>query len=535
MTKKFTAIILSLAVLMSAFAIPAYAATEVTSDIERGFYRFVDKLLDAVVGGITNLIVEPRSFVDVDDYKSENFYEGHKPEEFLKAPADGAEWKLGYANGSIKTGNELEAEHYVGGSLSVTKKLADEVRDDQKIRTVAISDGRGISIFASVDTFGLANNEVKVIREKFQAYADTKGWNITSINISALHQHSCVDTFGLNGDIVGALFTSSFRNLFGLELPSGKNPEFMENLYKVSVQSMIDAVEDMQTGKLYFGTADATKYIREKRNPEVFDPNLNRIRFVPDAAGEKETWIINLPIHCVGNGAAGTMVTGDYPYFMEQYIEKNNNANFMMILGAELAISSEYPEDLVADPYYLEKYPDDEGYARMASYGYLLAELAASITNDVAIEPILNIRNKEVLVPVDNSIFKLAARGGLLTNTVVKSGLDYLTPTEVGYVELGTDYAIALIPGELAPEIAFGGAIKAEDSWDGTEWNYTAFADATDKKLLVFGITNDQIGYLLTDNDWRSYLTENEEIVSTGPKAGAIIAATYLDIYNEIK
>ncbi len=534
MSKKITAIFLSLAVLMSAFAIPAYAATEVTSDIERGFYRFVDGLLDAIVGGITNLIFEPRSFVDKDDYVSENFYEGHEPEEFLTLPAEGAAWSLGYDNSSIQTGKELESEHYVGGSLSVTKKLADEVRDDQKIRTVAISDGRGISIFASVDTFGLANNEVKVIREKFQAYADSKGWDITSINISALHQHSCVDTFGLNGDIVGALFTSSIRNLLGLELPSGKNPEFMENLYEVSVQSMIDAVEDMKTGKLYFGTADATEYIREKREPEVFDSNLNRIRFVPDAEGEAETWIVNLPIHCVGNGAAGTMVTGDYPYFMEKYINEKENANFMLILGAELAISSEYPEDLVADPYYIEMY-NDEGYARMASYGYLLAELAASVENDKELDPILNVRFTEVFVPVSNSIFKLAARGGLLTNTVVKNGLDYETPTEVGYVEFGRDLAIAVVPGELAPEIAFGGAITAEDSWDGTEWNYTAFADATERKLIVFGITNDQIGYMLTDNDWRSYLTENEEIVSTGPKAGAIIAAAYLDLFNEIK
>ncbi len=535
MTKKFTAILLSLAVLMSAFAIPAYAATEVTSDIERGFYRFVDKLLDAVVGGITNLIVEPRSFIDKDDYVSENFYEGHSPDEFIKVPAEDAVWQLGYDNSSIKTGKELEEEHYVGGSLSVTKKLADEVRDDQKIRTVAISDGRGISIFAAIDTFGLANNEVKVIREKFQKYADSQNWNITSVNISALHQHSCVDTFGLNGDIVGALFTSSFRNLLGLELPSGKNPGFMENLYEVSVQSMIDAVNDMQTGKLYFGTADASEYIRDKRVPEVFDGNLNRIRFVPDAAGEKETWIVNLPIHCVGNGAAGTMVTGDYPYFMEEYINKNEDANFMLILGAELAITSDYPDDLVPDPTYTKMYNNDEGYGRMAAYGYLLGELAASVANDVEIDPILSIRCKEVFVPVDNSIFKLAARGGLLTNTVVKNGLSYETPTEVAYVELGINLAIALIPGELAPEIAFGGAIGAEDSWDGTEWNYTAFADATERKLIVFGITNDQIGYLLTDNDWRSYLTENEEIVSTGPKAGAVITDAYLDLFNEIK
>ena len=532
MAKKLTSIILAVAVVFTAFAIPASAADE-TSDVERGFYQFVDGLLDTVVTGIAALIVEPQSFIDKDDYVSENFYEGHSPDEFLDVPAEGAQWTVGYSNASILTGNELTEEHYVGGSLSVTKKLATAQFDDQKIRTVAISDGRGISIFASIDTFGLANNEVRVIREKFQAYADSKGLEITSINISALHQHSCVDTFGLNGDIVGALFTSSFRNLFGMELPSGKNKNFMENLYKVSVQSMIDAVEDMTPGNLYYGTADMTEYIRDKRDPKVFDGNLNRLRFVP-ADGSEETWIVNLPVHAVGHGAAGTVLTADYPYYMEKYINENAGANFMMILGAELAISSEYPEDIYRDPEIIAEY--DDGYAGLITYGNILGEIACSITNDEFVAPILNIRHAELFVPVDNSIFKLAARGGLLTNQVVKNGglLDYEAVSEIGYAEFGTDLAVALIPGELAPEIAYGGAITAEESWVGEEWNYSAFADVTDRKLLVFGITNDQVGYMLTENDWRSYLTENEEIVSTGPKAGAYVADAYLSLFDEI-
>lgn len=532
MAKKLTAIILTIAVFASAFAIPAYAATEVTSDFERGFYRFVDKALDAIVGGITALIVEPRGWETKDNYVSENFYEGLSKDEFLDAPAAGAEWKLGYSNASILTGKELEDEHYVGGSLSVTKKLATFQYDDQKIRTVAISDGRGISIFASVDTFGLANNEVRVIREKFQAIADEEGWNITSINISALHQHSCVDTFGLNGDIIGALFTASIKNLLGLELPSGKNKNYMENLYKVSVQTMVDAVEGMEEGNLYYGNIDMAEYIRDKRAPQGFDGNLNRLRFVPANENSRETWILNLPVHCVGNGAAGTELTGDYPYYIEKYLDEHADANFSMILGAELAISSQYPDDLETDPAIEAEY--DEGYARLAAYGALLGKLACSITNDELVAPVLNIRNKEIFVPVDNSIFKLAARGGLLTNKVVKNGFAYEAVSEIGYAEFGTNLAIAIIPGELAPEIAFGGAIAAEDSWDGTEWEFSSFAEITDRKLLVFGVTNDQLGYMLTDNDWRSYLTENEEIVSTGPKAGAYIADAYLGLYNEI-
>ena len=296
---------------------------------------------------------------------------------------------------------------------------------------------------------------------------------------------------------------------------------------------MINAVNDMKVGKLYFGALDISEYIKDKRAPKVFDGNLNRLRFVPDAENAAETWIVNVPMHCVGNGAAGTELTGDYPYYMEKYINEKAGANFMQILGAELAITSEYPEDLVREEADIAKF--GHGYAGIVAYGKLLGELACSVTDSEEVAPILNIRFTEVFMPINNSIFKLAARGGLLTNTVVKNGFDYETPTEIGYAEFGTTLAVAIIPGELAPEIAFGGAIAAEDSWDGKKWNYSSFAEVTDRKLLVFGITNDQVGYMMTDNDWRSYLTENEEIVSTGPRAGAVVADAYLNLYNEVK
>ena len=81
MAKKITAIILTVALIFSAaFCIPSSAATEVTSQFERGFYRFVDGLLDALVNGISSLIFEPRDWVTRDKYVSENFYEGMEPE-----------------------------------------------------------------------------------------------------------------------------------------------------------------------------------------------------------------------------------------------------------------------------------------------------------------------------------------------------------------------------------------------------------------------------------------------------------------------
>lgn len=533
MKKKVISIVLACAVLMSAFAIPASASTVVTSSVERGFYRAVDTIIDALVGGIAALIKSP-DWVAKKDYVSENFYAGLDANEFLDTPADGAKWKVGYSNASLLTGKELsgEGDYYVGGSLSVTKKLATDVRDDQKVRTVAISDGRGISIFAVLDAYGLANTDVRAIRKIFAEYASANNLNITSVNISALHQHSCVDTFGMNGDIVSAVFTSCIRNILGLELPSGQNKDYMANLYEKTVNSMKEAVANMEEGTLYYGSVNVADYIRDKREPKVFDEELHRLRFVPDSDTSKETWIINGAIHCVGNGAAGTVLTGDYPYYMEKYINENAGANYFYIQGAELAISLQTAL-IESDPAAVEQY--GERYAKLMAYGEKLGEIVCTISDETEVEPIFNIRYTEIFVPIDNSILTLAAKCGLLLNQVVKVGLGYEVATEVGYAEFGDKLAVAIIPGELAPEIAFGGADTAAESWTGTDWNYPSFEDAAGKELIVFGITNDQIGYILNENSWHSYLTENEEIVSTGPKAGETITEAVLGLIKEVK
>lgn len=532
MKKRVISIILAVSLIISAFTLPSFAREDVTDKSMQHLYTFLDKTVNALVGGIAALIATPK-WQNKEDYKTENFYKGLDKTEYKTEAGDESVWSVGYANASILTGKEVGGgNYYVGGSLSVSKKLATEQWDDQKVRTIAISDGRGINIFSSVDCFGMANPDVRIIRSKFAQYAKEKGLDITTVNVSALHQHSCVDTFGMNGDIVDALFMSSIRTILGKELPGGQNKEYMENLYNKAVQSMIEAVENMQTGKIYFGTVDIAEYMYDKRDPQVFDGNLNRFRFVPDDGG-KETWIVNGSMHCVGNGAAQKELTGDYPYYMEKYINKNDNANLFYILGAQLAITSDY-DKLEFD----EKRVEEEGTKyRISVYGETLAKKLESIENETEVAPILNISLRETWVDVDNNILLLAAKGGLLENGIYKNGFGkYSIITEVGYAEIGENIAVAIIPGELAPEIAFGGADTAENSWDGKDWEYPSFeSKVNDKKLIVFGITNDQVGYLLTSNNWHSIFTENEEIVSTGKYAGEFITKAFFELLSEIK
>ena len=183
----------------------------------------------------------------------------------------------------------------------------------------------------------------------------------------------------------------------------------------------------------------------------------------------------------------------------------------------------------------LEKKHGDR-YANLAAFGGALGKLVCSIANETPVAPILNIAMTEFRLPVENNILILAAKCGLLLNKVLKNGIGkYEIVTELGYAEFGKDLAVSIIPGELAPEIAFGGATKAADSWTGAQWDYPSFQSlAGDKKLIVFGLTNDQIGYILTDNNWHSILTENEELVSAGKNTGSAVVSVYSDLVKNV-
>lgn len=501
----------------------------------KSLYKLADQIIDALVKGINKNIPSVK-FEQKENFTSEMFFEGM--EDYLSAPASNAVWSLGYGSASLQTGDELDGKHYVGGSLSFPKtKAATAIYDDQRVRVIAINDGsgRGTLVFAVIDGFGISSTDVRGIRKELADFA--KANNIVGINISVLHQHSCVDTFGMNGDLVKMIFTNPalnrINNTFGTDykLLNGQNASFMKHLYDVTVDSVKEAVNSMTTGKMYYSEIEAGEYIRDKREPMVFDSKIHRFRFVPDN-GTKETWLCNMAIHAVGNGAAGTAITGDYPYYIEQEVNKAG-ANFIQIQGAELAISSKH--DSLNLP---------EGTPRLESlkiYGTTLGKLIVESNEaETEVAPLLNYRMKEYYVPVTNQILEFAGRLGALTNTVVTTDDDnhvLEVATELGYLEIGTKLAVAIIPGELEPAIAYGGYLDADHSWTGTDFDYPSLQDivGTDKELLVFGLMNDQIGYILEDNDYSSILSGvNEEIVATGNVAGSTTINAFEELMESI-
>ncbi len=589
MSKKVLAVILSLILCFSAVAVPVGAADIKLPEtsVENVLNYFIDRLIHIVLSYLNMYWPGYEGNWDTEeDYQAEHFYTGDT--EFDYDVKGASEWNLGYAGVSLLDGvNVMNGKFYLAGSLEIAAgRVPSQVLDDQRVRVYALNDGvGGTVVHAVIDGFGLPRGDVEEIRARLAEFAEAN--NIVSLNISVLHQHSCIDTLGMNIPLLQGLLANTGNAASGNLIESlkvQKNAEFMENLYTKTVFAIKKAVKSMEPGSLYYGTADVSDYIRDKRDPQAFDPNINRLRFVPED-GSAETWILEGAIHCTGNGAGGDVLTADYPYYIEEAIKEKVGANVVYILGAELAIgmrtvrlclecqevaeiskpaeeggiyeiscpscgkktvadddsdfTTEDAQDYVAtiDEWYRMNTPEDtRNDFDLKDYGYSVAKRVIDIDNDVELDPVLNIAHKEVAIDVENQILTLAAREDILNAVIVKSGTGYKMITEIGYMELGNEVAVFLCPGEFDPILIYGGPESGEAGWIGDEWSMPALKDVTDcDTVLAYGLMNDQAGYVLRDNEYHSLLSENEEVNVLTPSAGSTFVGAFIDLVSEIK
>lgn len=536
--KKLLALLLAAAMVFAALAVPALAASRLdpsegtAQKLESYLYMVLDKLID-MLGKTLNMLIPGLNWTGrwptAKSYTPQYFYEGEKTFDTEVRPE--ARWSAGFSTNSLIEGLDImNGEYFMAGTLEPFEgRVPVEVIDDMAVCAYALSDGvSGTVVQAVIDGYGLARGDVLEIRKLLDDFA--KANNVVSVNVSVLHQHSCIDILGMGAPLVPAVFTNPAYSLLNKdtdEFVGGKNPSFMKHLYEVTARTVTEAVESMQGGQLYYGYTDISDYITDKRDPQCYDPNMNRIRFVPDNESANEIWICEAGIHCVGLGAGPDRITSDFPYYLKQYIRENAHADVVYVNGAELALTTDYT---------LIHQMEDEPENHMLAMGETLAKKIIAIDNDVPLTPVLNVAHKEVCIKAENQILILAVREGLINSVVAKDGLGFDIITEIGYMELGNKVGVFLAPGEISPEIFWGGAVEPDKSWTGESWDYAPLAETAGMDtVLCFGLCNDQIGYILTDNDIRSIFTENEEINASSYHAASTLTENYQELIAAVK
>jgi len=535
--RKHIAILICAALLIGMFATGAAAAEKPGSKAVSFLYDVGDFAAKALIKGITLLFPDfrtPFCFPDNDD-----FYPGMEAFEDLPSLPEYDTWELGFAQASLTdafSGAQLR-KFYVTGALDVIgKRNVSEIHDPPMIRATALSDGsgRGTVLFLSIDAFGITSTDVLRVRAALREFAADN--DIISINVSVLHQHSVVDTLGMNGNLIASLFLNPlFYNASCLNPFSGKDPAYMANLYQVSAQTAQLAVEDMRPGKLFYGKADVEAYITDKRPPVVFDKYAHRLRFAPNDTTKPETWLCNFAIHTTGTGIVDTRVTGDFPAYTALEINEKRGANFQLILGAQLAIGINYNE---------AHWPRlGDSYRSLEVYGRDLAEEIMGITGETPLPALLNIAHKQLTLPIDNPLHLLLTRLGVIESTVRRTNALFTRGegrTEIGYMELGDTLAFALVPGELEPALAFGygpGGFPAQEAYQSWEFEFTPMKNRVGgRELIVFGLTNDQVGYILLPNDVYHFIQfGNEEINQGSSRAAENILEAFEELTGSVR
>jgi len=400
------------------------------------------------------------------------------------------------------------------------------VIDPQYVSAVWLDDnsGEGGILFISLDVVGLLNKDVTELKRRLAEFRITTGCR--KITVFSTHNHAGIDTMGLWGP-----------------LPlTGKNKSFMELLYRSAVKAAFVAYNTKSEGKLYHGNTEVPDLQEDIRLPEVYSKTLTRLRFVPDS-GDREIWIVNFASHSESLQGCNHLVSADFPCYFRERIRDKTGAETLYGVGAIGGMISMKIED--------ENTLRDEHRLLESTrkIGYALADCALKINNDKLLEPKISYITQEFYLNVENPLLTIAAFAGIIS-------VDrYFLPapaikTELTYMEIG-DMPFLFIPCELFPELAYGGYLKAEESGTGMgeEINPEPLIEtAGNKELIIYGLSNDEIGYVIPPNDYllnesKPYIEKAidrhgrrhyEETNSPGPDTAKAISDTFIKVMKTV-
>ena len=607
--KSALAVALAASVLCGIAAIPAYAASgqdegggsildyiksiskpsKAQADLRNSLSNFF--LNDVLLRGVSALIPRTPETRSMKDFKLEDhdgFLKGH--DKFIDAPAGEKTWRLGYDKKSILPEDFAESHmKYARGSYApwgyTNKIYQDEDGKDEffGVRTIVMDDGsgRGSASFSSIDCIGLSNADVRKIRAAADEYAEKN--NIASINVSATHTHSGIDTQGVRNGPLRVIANNFFAGLtFGLvKTKSGVNQDYLNTIIKQTVASIKAAHAEMQvtTGTLSYSAKDVSGYVYDRTPPFVYDGNMYRLIFTPSDKAKKPTAIASLACHpesaSYGDEMPGvnkSIITSDFVGYMDKLVNKAG-LNFIFIQGNVGTVTSR--RGLSNDGIEGQSSHDearrfgyelglillgmDKTQAQCAALNKQLGDpLGVDKTGkpesytiwyenwkpvkSAKVDPVLNIQHKQFLTEVQNNMAKVLAKTALADITLVYDWktLKYYTVAEVGYMEIGSALKVFLSPGEIYGELLMG-----DKTMEG--FKYKPLRELYGENLIIFDLMNDAAGYIEPDNEYviTGYRYNEEKdamdsdswafLVSMGKNAASDIIGAFIELADNVR
>jgi hypothetical protein len=327
-------------------------------------------------------------------------------------------------------------------------------------------------VIVSLDLIGLSNSEVNRIRALLPELPPE------NVVIACTHTHSGPDTIGLWGE----------------PGKTGVDPEYMEFLRNRVVECIKKAVSSLKPASLRFAQGVSVSGVSKNvRVPQILDTELCAMQAI-DQDGKPIVTLVNYACH--PEIFHGKMVTADFPLYLYHRIEQKVGGVPMFLNGALGGM-------ITADA---KEASEESGWIREAErIGNTLADAAIdALSRAPSIsEAAVSAERQVFQVPLENEIFKKAASEGLLPDKTNLQG-DSVT-TEVCHFTIGPAQFVG-VPGEALPDIGFLLKRLMKGS-----------------PKFVIGLCNDELGYILSEENYGLKLYEYETSMSVGPQIGVLV------------
>lgn len=425
---------------------------------------------------------------------------------------------------SLEVGlGEVDITPKVGGKEKVwlagysPGRAATGVHDPIMARCVVLQDGEQRIALVSVDLVGLQFAAVEAIRKRLPDF--------DYVLVSSTHNHEGPDVIGLWGRT---------------QLHYGVNDAYVDEVVQKTAELVKETAGQLvKDVAVSFGTAEDVTLLKDSREPKVFDAVMRVLVFTKQETGEKIGLLVQWNSHPESLGAENKLITADFPWATVRELKKMYDCPVAYFTGTV--------GGLMAPP----AGPTTFEYAE--KHGIEVAKLASKAVEAAA--PIdlvpMRVAAERLYVPVSNKLYRLARTMGVLRRPGYvwtgsphergeplgkKNALQTMAiETEVAMLELG-DLAVALIPGEIYPELVYGKFQTPADpgaDYPEAELEPTVASVVGEKKWMILGMANDEIGYLIPKRQWDeeapfAYGREKAqygEVNSCGPEAAGVVMA----------
>ena len=407
-------------------------------------------------------------------------------------------------------------------------RVATGVHDHLFARCLALSAHGKTVVLCGVDSIGLFADDVEQLRAAAKQQLAAKGKSgagEVNIVVAATHDHEGPDTMGLWGPAEGR---------------SGIDDQYNSFVVGRVAQAAVQAVRHLKPALLTVAQAhpsDLDTFIDDDRPPEVHDAGVIVVR-ATTAKRQPIGTLVNWANHPETLGSKNTLITADYPDYLCAQLEQRLGGVAVFLNGAvggmQSPLGAKVPDPATGRP------APENSFLKAELIGRRVAEVAAeaigngrAVTNADGIE----FQETRIAIPITNKGFQLAAQVDLYKGRK-KMTPDGSTTTPVGFVRLSERgrpvLEIALVPGELYPELSVGGV----ERYSGADYPDAPIEPPIKKlmtaefKMLV-GLADDEIGYIIPKAEWDETAPWLKgapkawygEVNSVGPDAAPRIAA----------